>query len=235
MLTQLLATSRQCIAISEAPVVDSALQLCLDDVHGERGIKLLQDTVRALGQRRSGDEECLVLKLDAWHITHVPNFRRAFPKAKFYFLYRNPAEILASHRRERGPHMVPGLIDPERLGLESHHHDPADLDAFCLKVLSSFFRSAGRFSESEQLQLVNFNQLPDFAWTDFARAISMDLDANSIRLMRERARYHAKHPYERFAGSDAEAPAPRSSGHLGDAEALYQALEETRLAQASAD
>ena len=69
LLTQLLATSRQCIAISEAPVVDSALHLYLGDVHAERRIELLQDTVRALGQRRCGDEECLVLKLDAWNIS----------------------------------------------------------------------------------------------------------------------------------------------------------------------
>ena len=44
--------------------------------------------------------------------------RRAFPDVPWVFLFREPVQVLASHLRQRGAHMVPGAIDPALFGLD---------------------------------------------------------------------------------------------------------------------
>jgi len=134
---------------------------------------MLKAIVRALGQRRCKDEQHLFVKLDSWHITHLPLIRQAFPETPLFFVYRHPSEILSSHRRQRGQQMVPGLLAPDLLGLDSQVVDPADLDGFCLRVLASFFRSARSHTASGDVVLINYSQLPALIYNQFARCFSI--------------------------------------------------------------
>lgn len=227
LLTQLLATLQSCIVISEAPVIDAAVRMC----HRHHDIDILKSTVRALGQRRYRMEQHYFVKLDAWHINQLPLFRRAFPLTKFYFVYRHPVEILLSHCRERGLQMVPGLVDPDLLKLGHKRTDPADLDTYAAKVLMRLFQSAQQYTESDQLELVNYTQLPAFVWTEFSRHFCMDMDEQSIRTMQERSLYHAKSPIDRFEAGTAETTTPANADVIDRLEESYLALEQQRRLQ----
>lgn len=203
LLTQLLTKAPNCIVFSEPPIMDAVLQYCFHQPNREAGISILKGVVRALGQRRLGEERHLFIKLDSWHINLYPIIREAFPEVPCFFMYRKPVEILASHRRQRGPQMVPGLIDPEILGVRIRT-DFFDLDSFCLKVLSHFYKLAIRHSETDQLVLINYNQLPQLVWTEFASLLSVHFSESEILTMQERCIRHSKDPYTVFSEDKSE-------------------------------
>ena len=55
------------------------------------------------------------VKLDAWSVHRLPEIRAAFPETPWIFLHRDPAEVMASHRRSPGIQALPGAIDPSSL------------------------------------------------------------------------------------------------------------------------
>lgn len=228
LLTQLLATVSRCIVISEASVVDSALNLCRFHVTRNRGIEILKGVVRAFGQRRFGDERHLIFKLDSWHITHLPLIRAAFPDTPCFFVYRSPSEILSSHRRQRGRQMVPGLLDSELLGIGSEYTDPASLDGYCLRVLSSFFRSATLHAQSDDVLLINYTQLPTLIWTEFAQFLSLSLNATEVRLMQDRSVRHSKHPWDQFLDETPQDIDEAYADAIRNIENYYNELERHR-------
>jgi hypothetical protein len=121
-------------------------------------------------------------------------FREAFPETPFFFVYRNPSEILASHRRQCGSQMVPGMFSPQMLGLDSQPVDPADLDGYCLRVLSSIFRSAAVHAQTDDVLLINYSQLPALIWHQFADVVSLELATTEIESMQTRSMQHSKQP-----------------------------------------
>lgn len=198
LVAQMLAALSRCIVISEAPVIEAALKLCRVDATRKPGLEILAGVVRALGQRRSADEQHLFIKLDSWLITHLPLIRQVFPGSPCFFIYRHPAEILASHRKVRGSQMVPGLIDAAALGLAPAALESTDLDDFCRQVLSSFFQSAKRHAVSGSVRLINYNQLPAVIWTHFLPDLSIPLESAELRLIQERSLRNSKRPGELF-------------------------------------
>ncbi|GAA0352315.1 hypothetical protein GCM10009092_15880 [Bowmanella denitrificans] len=85
--------------ISEASVLtDLLLDSQLSDHNKVAMLKLL---LPILGDR-------LIVKLNAWDIRFLPLVHQAFPAAKVLFLTRQPEEVLHSHQRTVGIHMVPG-------------------------------------------------------------------------------------------------------------------------------
>jgi hypothetical protein len=231
LLTQLLATLPRCIVIAESPAIDSSLNLCLHDATQDRGVEILKGVVRALGQRRNKDERYLFIKLDSWHIIHLPLIRMAFPDTPCFLIYRNPSEIFLSHRRQRGSQMVPGLLNPEMVGLDSESTDTVDPDAYCLKVLSSFFRSATLHAKSEGLLLINYSQLPVLIWTRFAQFFSISLSASEVRFMKARSTRHSKHPHDPFSKDRHPQISDAYTDVLRKLENDYNELEEYRLNQ----
>jgi hypothetical protein len=51
-----------------------------------------------------------IVKTDCWHLFHAAELRAWYPESPFVLLYRRPEAVLRSHRRQRGRHMVPGLL-----------------------------------------------------------------------------------------------------------------------------
>ncbi len=229
LLAQLLATASQCVVISEASVIDDTLQFTEKPSTNEVAT-IFGSLLRALGQRRRADERHLIVKLDSWHITQLPFIRNAFPGVPLFYLYRNPAEILASHQRQRGLHMVPGMIARERLGLDAEPACLADLDGYCLRVLAGFFRAAQQPAAAGTLNLINYTQLPDLAWAGIAKRLSMSLDAQSVQAMRDRAARHAKRPDEIFCEDGVAKMPPDLAPALNKLFDDYRELERLRLA-----
>lgn len=227
LLTQMLATLPQCVALSEPPIIDSLLyhyqQGILDRLHC---ISLLRGVARALGQRRSAQQQHLVIKLDCWHLQHLDVLREAFPEVPALFLYRQPLQVVASHQRQRGPQMLPSMLDPDWVKAPDDLL-PGDLDVYCLHVLNRFMQTALTAAHNGQLIPVNYNRLPDVVPDRLLPLLGIALSEEQRTEMLARTRQHAKHSTP-FTG---DPPPARQWGQAPDtdlhqrSQALYEALK----------
>jgi quercetin dioxygenase-like cupin family protein len=231
LLTQLLATLPQCVVMSEPPIIDALLRRHHDQAHAAADTAaLLRQAVGALGQRRFGDESHFFVKLDCWHIHSLALIRLAFPDTPCLFLYREPAAVLASHRRQRGPQMVPGLLHPALLPAAPADLAPGDLDGYAAHVLEGFFDAA--LAHATQLTLLNYAGLPQLVAASLLPRFGIACDTHAAHLLRERAACHAKQPHAPFAGDPPACAEDGNTGARGRLAERYHALETWRLAQA---
>ena len=239
LLSQCLCSLPQCIVLSEPPIIDACLRKDWAETQQqpEARLRLLRQMILALGQRRHPDETHVIIKLDSWHIAYLPLLRAAFPETPCWFLYREPQAVLASHQRQRGPQMVPGMVFPARLEQpddDSAPLAPGDLDGYCVQVLAWMFRHA--LGHADQLHWLNYSQLPDALWQTFLPQLGVHCDEQQIAAMSTRARFHAKRVGDTFSadpapsGAHEQASAPTSAQQaLHDVILpLYQQIEHLR-------
>ncbi|WFR78319.1 hypothetical protein P9875_21800 [Janthinobacterium rivuli] len=193
LLSQLLASLPQCIVMSEPPVIDSLLRLHHDGLAGSDNIALLRQAILALGHRRSGTETHFIIKFDCWHIHSLDLLRQAFPGTPCLFVYREPLAVLASHQRQRGPQMVPGMLHPAQLPLPAHQLEPGELDGYTGLVLASLFDAALPHAAAGQLQLIHYKQLPDILFSDVLARFGITATLAQLQAMRARGGVHAKY------------------------------------------
>ena len=193
LLTQLLATLPHCVVLSEPTVIDSLLRLHHDGMDTGNSVALLRQTILALGQRRTGAETHFFIKFDCWHIHSLDVLKQAFPHTPCLFLYREPQAVLASHRRQRGPQMVPGMLHPALLPLPAHAVAPGDLDGYTGIVLSSLFDAARAHAAAGKLELINYHQLPGILFSDLLQRFGIVPTDSQLQAMRERGGMHAKY------------------------------------------
>ncbi|PWF41060.1 aspartyl beta-hydroxylase [Massilia glaciei] len=226
LLTQSLAALAHCVVLSEPPVLDAFLRERGQGGLDAAGLAVFRQLVGALGQRRGPGESAFVIKFDSWHIASLAAVRRAFPDTPCIFLYREPDAVLASHRRRRGPQMVPGMIDPARLGIDGGARAPGDLDAYCIAVLEQFYTAALAQAGAAGLMLLNYNELPGAVPALLAR-LGIACSAQEGAAIRARAAYHSKDAGLPFGGDPDGAPM-----HGGATlAAAYARLEQMRLEQ----
>jgi len=237
LLTQMLATLPHSIVLSEPPVIDAFFRYCHARAAWPDALPLFRLLIAALGQRRTSAENAFFVKFDSWHVPWIPFVRQAFPHTPMVFLYRDPAQVLASHQRQRGPQMIPGLIDTSRLQPSTGGLAAADLDGYCLRVLASMLELAGQYAAREDLLLLNYRQLPDALWSGLLQRFGMQCSADGIEALRHRARFHAKAGHSTFAGdpvNPAIAPGFCVQAELQAAHRLYGVLEVHRREACSA-
>jgi hypothetical protein len=225
LLAQMLAALPQCVVHSEPPAIDDFFSRHGDAPHAQAA-PLLRLLLGALGQRRSAADTHYIVKLDCWHMRHLPLLRAAFPDTPFWFLYREPAAILASHRRQRGPQMVPGLVLPREIGAGV---EPWDLEAYCAAVLRHIFGVA--LAHAGQLRLLDYRQLPDVVWEELLAELGLAPAAGQLEALRARSRFHAKAASQVFSGDPApqREAAPHLPQLLAGLAPLYAQLEALRL------
>ncbi len=196
--------------IAEAPPVDRAVQAGRAD--------WLRWLVAAFG----GGTPYLV-KLDSWHIHSFPLIRAAFPAVPWVFLFRDPREVLLSHRRSPGMQSLPGALDPQLLRVSS---ETAFLhrDEWCAHVLAALCRSALEHLDEGGLA-VDYRDLPGAA-DSIARHFGIALDDAARERMAGAAKFDAKKPGSMFHRD----PIEEESAKLADLAArtglppLYEAL-----------
>jgi hypothetical protein len=234
LLTQILATLPQCVVLSEPPVLDAFLRYHHRHPDRSGGIGTLRRLVAALAQRRTGAERHCVIKMDSWHTPWIGLLREAFPDTPIVFLYRDPREVLASHRRQRGRQMVPGLTDTSLLRPDLAGLPPGDLDGYAQRVLDAVYAAGSAAAGTPGLQLVNYAQLPERVFSDLMPQWGIACNAQELAAARARARFHAKHPDRRFQGDPAPAVNAGTETEEGESAALrsYRELEAGRLGAA---
>lgn len=232
LAAQMLASVADNVVIAEAAPIDAVVQAkaTLPDLDDDTHAAWLRGIIGALGQPRCGTERQLFVKLDSWHSLALPLFRRAFPDVPWIFLYRDPVEVLVSQLRQRGSHMVPGLIgDVFGPGADHAMLSPED---YCALVLGRICDGALRDATSGRGMLVNYRQLPAAVWTDVLPHFGVACSAADRAAIAEAAGHDAKRPDLPFSSDSAAKQAlatDRIQSAAADLAGHYARLEALRL------
>jgi len=205
LVAQMLAASAEHIVISEADPIDTVLRSRLRQpaTTDEQRVRWLRGLLNAYGWRRAGPERRLFVKFDSWSVFDLPLIGRAYPDVPWIFVYRRPVEVLASHARERGSQMVPGVLEPDLLGLDPASIEVHALDEYAARVLGAICEAAVQHQGIGRGMLVDYADLPSAAWPEIAAHFGMTIADDDLTRMRAVAGFHAKRPYEPFdAGRD---------------------------------
>jgi hypothetical protein len=195
LVSRMLASARQLLVLSEPLPVDQILRARAPETERARWLRAI---VAALGRPRRGGERAYVLKLDAWNACSLGLVRRAFPDVPWVFLFREPLQVLASHFRHRGAHMVPGVLDPALFGLDRHAIARMPPEEYCARVLGAIYRSALEHRDARAL-FVDYRDLPGAIFDRIIGAFGLDLGDAELTRMRELAGLDAKNPHLLFS------------------------------------
>ena len=235
LVSQMLAALSNNVVISEAGSIDSVLRSKFRQppLTDEQRADWLRWMVSALAQRRGGDEEHLFIKFDSWGVLDFPLIRRVFPGVPWIFLYRNPIEVLVSQLGRRGAHMVPGGIEPELFGMSLDEVFKMLPEEYCARVLARICEAALQHHQSCAGLMINYDQLPEAAWTQVADFFGVELSEGDVEAFRRVAKRDAKNPSVGFE-SDSQAKQNKAADAVREASArwlepVHEQLEAARL------
>lgn len=109
LLSGSFARLNNCLVLSESNLLSDML---LNDNLAKQRVELADLILRLQGRFRFAQQH-LIVKLNAWDLTHWPLLLALYPDARICCVSREPLAILASHQREAGRHMV--LLQPALL------------------------------------------------------------------------------------------------------------------------
>lgn len=153
------------IVLSEAPAVDKLVARFITDVD-EHGTKeklysiFLRGVVKALGQRRTGDERHLFIKFACCSVAQIERIQRIWPGVPWVFLYRDPVETIVSNMQN----LPAWLLDDDRRVLASIVDRATEvvgamnIEELCARAIGSFYAVANRVANDRAL-LLNYRQL----------------------------------------------------------------------------
>lgn len=204
LVSRMLASLARNLVISEAPVIDQAIQLAERGALGAPpgSTAVLRGLVSAIAQPRNGEDR-LFIKFDSWHVRQLPAILDAFPEVPWIFLYRDPVEILVSQGRMLGSQMVPGIVDPRRLGIDPGSVDPAALGEYSARVLAQLCRAAIANRGLGRGLFVNYSELPGAVHGPISRHFGADPSPAESSAMADCARFDAKAPGMAFEADSA--------------------------------
>ncbi|MFY1832337.1 sulfotransferase family protein [Myxococcus fulvus] len=237
LLAQLLASLPRHIVLSEAGPVDTVLRIHsrLPWVDEARRIEWLRAVVAGLGQRRNPEEQAVFLKLDAWHVLELPLLERAFPGVPWLFLYRDPVEVMASHQKHQGAHMLPGVLEPARVGLGLEQLSELSLEEYGARVLARLCEAGleGYRARKSPASLMNYQQLQDTAVSRLVELFGLEPSAPELELLARTAARDAKNPVLTFEDDTKQKAESVSEASRKLAEKwvrpVYETLETERL------
>jgi hypothetical protein len=217
--TVLLAALGTCpgvVPVDEPPELDVALRVA----RAGGGTSQLRDVLSALESQ--GDQ--VVVKTDAWHALELPRLLAAAPGVPWLFVYRDPLEILVSHRRQPGSHTVPGVLSDVWFGPPP---EESALTPYAARVIRTIFDSVVPHARAENL--VDYAEIPGALPRVGAH---FGLPAPDPHQLDGVLAWHAKRPYEAFVDdrADKQAAADLSLRAIVDTELTpsYAALRALR-------
>jgi hypothetical protein len=143
LVSNMLGALDATIVASEPPVLDGILRAdVMAGVDDETRRRWLGWAIDCLGQLGGGERRVFV-KFDAWSTRDIGLVRSVYPDVPCVFVYRDPAEIIASQMRMRGAHMVPGMLPAELFGLDPETVGMLPPEEYCARVLARVLGAAG--------------------------------------------------------------------------------------------
>ncbi|MEP6929748.1 MAG: sulfotransferase family protein [Flavobacterium sp.] len=199
MLAQSLAVSPQNIVVAEAPIIDAIVRSEFFDLDKKR--VLIKAVISLLGQKRFPEEKNLVVKLDSWHIFEADELRSIFPELPFVLLYRNPTEVLKSHSKLKGMHMVPNLIPSKIFGITNKEIEEITFQQYSAVVLEKYFQAYFDFHQTDQnVSVYNYKEGMRDILEKVIDIIDGDYYIEEIDQMYERLKKHSKNETNVFNG-----------------------------------
>jgi len=199
MLSQSLASSSENVMISEAPIIDQILRSDLFSL--DKKTILIQSIIKLLGQKRFPEQQHLIIKLDAWHIFNSTYLRSIFPELPFALLYRNPTEVLKSHQKMMGMHMVPNVLPSNVFGISPKEINEVSFEQYGALVLEKYFQGFLDFYKTDQnVVMLNYNEGMKAVVEKFIGFIKVDYSNAELEKMYDRLKRHSKNESAVFAG-----------------------------------
>jgi hypothetical protein len=209
LISQAFGALPEILSLSEPAVLGSALFAAAATTTRAHWFRQL---LAALAQPRYPGQRQAIVKLDAWAVLALPIVRAACPGTPIVFIHRDPVEVLVSHQRHRGFHMIPGTLDAGRLGLAPGQRPPTDLDEYGAFVLGRLFAAAVEHLEPHDL-VIDHAQLPAAIADAVAPHFAVALDTDARRWIAAAATRDAKNPVLSY-DDDRAAKQARADGHL---------------------
>jgi len=238
LITQMLAAMPENVVISEAAPIDVVLRSHFQDltISDDQRIRWLRALLNTLGQRRLAEEKSLFVKFDSWHALLLPLIRRAFPDVPWIFVYREPLETLQSHSRQRGGHVIPGVLEPALYGWDAETVNQMSSGEYGARALARIYLAGLESAQAApNARVINYRQLPGIVWPELTRFWGLDLGASIPEPMARACGRDAKNPSLPFIGRPTAANRGLSDPlfHLARQwmNETYQALEAHRLSE----
>ena len=160
--------------------------------------------VGAMAQKRTVDAEHFYVKFDGWHILYFDLIKRAFPDVPWVFLYREPVEVLVSHRKQPSSATVPGIIEYDLSGLSIYDAIQTPIEEFPARVLGRFSDAALAQADDPKGLFINYNRLPGAATGEMLQHFGVDYSDEDIAIMHNASSKNAKQPSIDFVSDSAE-------------------------------
>ena len=196
LVSQMLAALPRNLVISEAGPIDFILgaRTRFETISEEQQMLWLQWIISALGRPRAVEEHHYFIKFDSWHTLYLPLILRAFPDVPWVFVYREPIEVMVSHRRQPGSQMVPGLVELPWLGIEPAQLPEMGLDEYCARVLGRILEAVLTQVPHNRGMLINYTDLPEAVVTSIVQFFGITCSPEDLWNMSQVTRFRAKNP-----------------------------------------
>lgn len=196
LISQMLAALARNVVLSEPTPVEQVLTAPFRDprVTRERRIAWLRGLIAALCQPRRGGEQQAFIKFECLSVLDHELIAEAFPEVPRVFLYRDPVEVLVSLQRSLPAQMLPGAVDPRRLGIEPTRLPEMSLEEYGARVLAPVYAAGAALAEDPRVRLVNFAELPAAVWAAEAGLFPVAWTADEIERMQRTVQRNAKYP-----------------------------------------
>ena len=227
LATQLLGEDPENIVLSEVPFFDELIQWKTKTApNDEAGLpELLKAAITFYTAKRTPAQKRSFIKTDSWHIFFYPLYRKLFPTTPFIFLYRRPDEVIRSHQKKRGMHMVPGLLPPEIFGFTSTDILTIPFDEYPAKVLEKYFEHFLHITKTDPLAYpINYSEGGMAMVEKIATVAGFTITGDLREVMNNRMGFHAKNPGEVFSE---EGVKWESAGSMEKVMGLYGEMGET--------
>jgi hypothetical protein len=233
LVSRMLASLPCHLVISEAGPLD-ALARSHPGTPIERRVAWFRSMISALAQRRTGGETRCFVKFDSRTTLDLPFIRHAFPNVPWVFVYRDPAEVLASHLSNPAPAMIPGIVGRGGLDLPPALALAMAPEEYGARVLGRLCEDALGYLREGGLP-VNYTQLPGAVGRDIAAHFGLRFSPREADRMNDAALFHAKFPEQRFEPDGdykrRELPPAAREAAARWIEPHYEALERLRLSR----
>jgi hypothetical protein len=204
LVSRLLGTLPGVVVVAEPSPLNALLGLDPRRVNQGALVQIVRLVVRALGRRRHGDEQQMVLKCTSWNIRHKALLAAAFPDTPWIWVQRDPAQVLASLLAE-----PPGWLRMQQWPQQAKQRfglDPTAVPAmtrveFAAQVVGSLLAAAAATEPAGRI-CIDHAELPDAIWQRAAPHVGLAVDAAAIRRMTEESRFYSKDAEPRIFTGD---------------------------------
>lgn len=194
LVSRSIAISESCRIIAESELFTSVLQdQQLDEQQRNKALKLMV----ALQGRLRGKEQHLVVKWNAWDLRFIQQIKQLYPCTPLVFLTRQPLDILASHQKSAGWHMVPLEKQLSLFGWSLAQCE-GELLQYQQRVLQQLMQWMLHCSALQQALVIDYQQIPEAVEDQILPFFSLSFSNAELQMMKRSQLRYSKNPQQLF-------------------------------------